>query len=118
MSNKKKANKPINRDKFPKEFPFWARLKFGKNRPTLVIDEDLAKDKKKKKLVPGFVHREVIHTYKKNYEEVFPNPDKSDPKPMYLKKPVKTPIVLFTVNNKKMEIPKNLKEKYKKNNKK
>lgn len=37
-------------DKFPKEFPFWARLKICKNRPTLVMDEVEVVDKKTKKL--------------------------------------------------------------------
>ena len=121
MSNKKKANKPVTRDKFPKEFPFWARLKIGKNRSTLVIDEDLAKDKKKKKLVPGFVHREAVSPNKSgnsDYEEIYPNPEKGKKGSMYLKRPKKTPIELFKPHNKNLDMPVHLKERYKKNNKK
>ena len=39
------------------KFPFWAKVIYDKPRPTLVIDEDLAFDKNKKKDVPGFMHR-------------------------------------------------------------
>ena len=35
------------------KFPFWAKVIYDKPRPTLVIDEDLAFDKNKKKDVPG-----------------------------------------------------------------
>lgn len=36
------------KDEFPKEFPFWARIKICKNRPTLVIDETEVINKKTK----------------------------------------------------------------------
>lgn len=110
MSKKKKD--------FPKEFPFWARLKISKNRTTLVIDEDKVLNKKTKKYEDGFVHRESIHTEKKDYEKIYPNPDKSDPKPMYLKRPTKLPKQLFKVHEKNLSMPKHLKERYFKNNKK
>ena len=104
---------------FPSKFPFWARLKIGKIRTTLVIDEDLAKDENKK-LVPGYVHREATHSKKprKDYEMIHPNPDPSDSKPMYLKRPRKHPKKLFKPHNKKLNMPNHLKERYSKNNKK
>jgi hypothetical protein len=74
---------------FPSKFPFWARLKIDKQRTTLVIDEEQVLNKKTKKQEDGFVHREVIHTLKKEYEKITPNPDRTDPKPMYLKRPAK-----------------------------
>ena len=39
----------MNKNKFPKEFPFWARLKISKNRTTLIIDEEIVINKKSKK---------------------------------------------------------------------
>ena len=107
-----------NKKEFPSEFPFWARLKINKNRITLVIDEDLALNKKTKKLEAGFVDREATHTYKKEYEKIFPNPDPDDSEPMYLKRPTKKPKRLFLPYNKKIFMPKNLKDRYSKNNKK
>lgn len=107
-------------NKFPKEFPFWARLKINKNRTTLVIDETEVKDKKKNKDVPGFVHRESIHVKdennarKKGYEKIYPNPDKDDEKPMYLKKKSRLPKKLFKSHNKNLSMPNELKERYKK----
>ena len=53
---------------FPKKFPFWARLRISKNRTTLVIDEDIALDEKKK-TVDGYVHREATHTAGKGFEK-------------------------------------------------
>ena len=112
-----------HRSKFPKNFPFWARLKISKNRTTLVIDEEQAKDKKNN-LVPGFVHREAIHVRDndpkklKNYERIFPNPDFDDKDPMYLKRPSKLPQVLFSPHNKQLNMPQHLIDKYDKNNKK
>jgi hypothetical protein len=101
--------------KFPNKFPFWARLKIGKRRPTLVIDEEPVVNKKTKKIESGFVHREVTHT-KGAGEEIKPNPDKNDPEPMYLKKATKLPKRLFRLFNKHWEIPEKLKERYEKNN--
>ena len=119
--NKKTTKKSLNKNSFPNEFPFWARLKISKNRSTLVIDEDLAYDKKKKKTVPGFVHREAVSPNKKgnsDYEEIFPNPEKGKNIPMYLKRPKKTPKELFKPHNKNFDMPISLKQRYQKNNKK
>ncbi|MDE6356947.1 MAG: hypothetical protein K2L67_06885 [Clostridia bacterium] len=104
--------------RMPHKFPFWARLKIGKNRTTLVIDEAPAKDKQKNKTVQGFVHREATHTPSKNTEKVVPNPDPTDPKPMNLKRPRKTPQSLFVPHNKKLNMPEDLKKRYGKNTKK
>lgn len=103
---------------FPDKFPFWARLKISKNRTTLVIDEEPVVNKKTKKTEDGFVHRESIHTKKKDYEEIKPNPDKDDQEPMYLKRPRKLPKRMFKPHEKNLDMPKHLKEKYEKNNKK
>ena len=100
------------------KFPFWARLKIAKRRTTLVIDEDVVEDKKKKKTVEAFVHREATHTYKKDHEKIDPNPDKSDPKPMYLKRPKKLPKYMFEAHNKDLDMPEELVKRYAKNNKK
>ena len=127
MLNRKLANKigkqnikNINFKKYEYKytnFPFWAKIRFDKERPTLVIDEDLAFDKRKKKLVPGFVHREATHSYKKGYEKIEPNPYPKDPNPMYLKKVRKTPKSFFVLEKRKIKIPKYLKEKYSKQHK-
>lgn len=112
-------NSPENQKKeFPKRFPFWARLKISKRRTTLVIDEDEAWDKEHKRYVDGFVHREATHTQKKDFEPVIPNPDKDDPKPMYLKRPRKHPKRMFEPHNKNLAMPAALKERYEKNNRK
>lgn len=103
---------------FPKSFPFWARLKISKNRTTLVIDSEMVVNKKTKKKEDGFVHREATHTQKKDYEKIDPNPDKDDPKPMYLKRPRKHPKRLFSPHNKELDMPESLKERYEKNNNK
>lgn len=47
-----------------------------------------------------------------------PNPDKSDPEPMYLKRPAKKPKKLFAPHNKELTMPEDLKKQYEKNNKK
>lgn len=106
------------KDMFPKKFPFWARLRIGKKRTTLVIDEEKVVNKKTKKIEDGFVDREATHTYRKDFEEIFPNPDKSDKRPMYLKRPTKKPKRLFEPHNKKLTMPKCLIDKYDKNNRK
>lgn len=110
-----------HRERFPKKFPFWARLKISKERTTLVIDEEDAYNKQKKKMEPGFVHREAIHENEKGdnvkgYEKIEPNPDSTDPKPMYLKGPSKKPQRLFKPHNKNLDMPKHLQERYDKNN--
>lgn len=113
------ADCSTNKYGFPKKFPFWARLKIGKNRTTLVIDDCETKDKQHgNSLVKGYVHREAIHTKNKNYEEVYPNPDKTDKRPMYLKRPRKLPKRLFKPHNKKLDMPEYLRKRYEKNNKK
>lgn len=107
-----------NNDSKQKPFPFWARIKINKQRTTLVIDEDKVYNKKKKKVVDGYVHREATHTYKKEFEKITPNPDKTDKKDMYLRRPHKHPKEMFEDHNKKLDMPKHLKERYDKNNKK
>ena len=59
-----------NKKEMPTKFPFWARFKKNKNRTTLIIDEELVKRKNSDKYDDCYVHRESIHTYKKDYEEV------------------------------------------------
>ncbi len=110
--------KKQNDKSFPKRFPFWARFKKNKNRTTLVVDEDKVYDKKKKKEVDGFVHREATHSFKKDYERISPNPDKSDNRDMYLKRPTKHPKDNFGLHNKNLDMPDYLRKRYKKNNKK
>ncbi len=100
---------------FPTKFPFWARLKINKNRTTLVIDKTTIE--KKNTTEPGFVHREATHSYRKDYEEIKPNPDKEDKEPMYLKRPTKKPQRVFSPHNKKLDMPQFLKDRYEKNNK-
>ena len=103
---------------FPENFPFWARLKISKRRTTLVIDEEPVVNRKTKKTEPGFVHREATHTYKKDFEQVVPNPDRDDPAPMYLKRPRKLPKRMFEPHNKDLNMPETLRKRYDKNNKK
>ena len=119
-SKKYKVRRVVDKErrKFPLKFPFWARLKISKNRTTLVIDDEAYFDKKKKKVSNNFVHREATHTYKKDYEEIKPNPDSTDNSPMYLKRPRKHPQYLFKTHNKKLTMPEHLKEKYSKNKQK
>lgn len=92
-------------------------MKISKKRTTLVIDEEIFKDKKTNKEEDGFVHREATHSFRKDYEKIEPNPDKDDSKPMYLKRPSKLPKRLFEPHNKNIDMPEHLKNKYKKNNK-
>ena len=100
-------------------FPFWAKLKIGGKHPTLVIDEDMARDKQRKnKLVPGFVHREATHSEELASETIFPNPDTTDPAPMYLKRPDKKPKRFFAPMDKEWSIPEHLQKRYEKNNNK
>lgn len=111
------------KSKFPEKFPFWARLKISKKRTTLVIDEEPAYNKKKKIMEDGFVHREAIHANDdcsnvKDCEEINPNPDVTDNRPMFLKRPRKLPKRLFEPHNKNLVMPEHLIERYDKNNKK
>lgn len=106
-----------NKKSFPNMFPFWARLKISKKRTTLVIDEEIFKDKKTNKEEDGFVHREATHSFRKDYEKIDPNPDRDDSEPMYLKRPTKLPKRLFEPHNKNLDMPEHLKSKYKNNNK-
>lgn len=100
---------------FPKDFPFWARLRISKNRTTLVIDEERGIDKKTRKEADLYVHREATHT-KGHGEPIIPNPDKDDPEPMYLRSPRKLPKKLFVPHNKDLDMPEELKRRYEKNN--
>ena len=115
VDNKKEL---IKKGKFPNEFPFWARLKISKNRTTLVIDEDMVKNKHSEQIVDAFVHREATSQYHKGYEEIKPNLDKSKKDPMYLKSPRKIPKTLVKPHNKNLTMPQSLKDRYGKNNKK
>ena len=99
---------------FPKDFPFWARFKLNKKRTTLVIDEDIVLNKKRNKIEDAFVHREATHSYKKDFEKIYPNPDKTDKEPMYLKRPRKHPKRMFEAHNKKLDMSKYLKTDIKK----
>ncbi len=116
-ASKSSIAKKTEKRSFPNKFPFWARLKISKNRTTLVIDEAQAYNKKLKKDEDGFVHREAIHTKRKSYEEIKPNPDKNDPEPMYLKPPRKLPKRMFRPHEKDLDMPKHLQERYETNNK-
>lgn len=108
-----------NKAEFPKKFPFWARLKISKHRTTLVIDEEKYSDKKTKKNIDGYVHREASSQYHKGFEKIEPNPDKDKrPNPMYLKSPRKLPKRMFEPHNKNLEMPQHLIDRYNKNNKK
>ncbi len=107
-----------NKKEMPTKFPFWARLKISKNRTTLVIDEEKnVLDKKDNKNKDMYVHRESTHT-KGRGELIFPNPDRTDKRPMYLKSATKLPKAMFKPHNKKLDMPKYLINRYDKNNKK
>lgn len=112
----KPKKEPSASPQFPDKFPFWARLKIGKNRSALVIDEEETLNKRKKKMEEGFVHREATHTANPKYEEIFPNPNKTDPKPMYLKDPEKKPKRLFRPHTDDWDMPEELQRRYDKNN--
>ena len=101
---------------FPKEFPFWARIKIGKKGTTLVIDEEKVINKRTKKIEDGYVDREATHTSRKDFEKIYPNPDPMDKEPMYLKRPSKKPKRLFEPHNRNLNMPKHLKDRYDKNN--
>ena len=105
----------MNKNKLPKNFPFWARLKISKNRTTLIIDEDIVINKKSKKEEDSFVHREATSKEHKGYEKIFPNPDSSKKEAMYIKPPRKIPKYMVKNHNKKLSMPKHLKDKYNKN---
>jgi len=93
-------------------------MKISKNRTTLVIDDEPTYNKTSKRFSNNFVHREAIHTYKKGREPIIPNPDRTDPDPMYLKSPRKMNQRLFRTHNKQLDMPEHLNQRYKKNNKK
>ncbi len=107
---------PQKKKTFPDEFPFWARLKIDKKRTTLVIDEEVEIKIPSQKVEELFVHREATHTKGKNVKEISPNPDPSDPDPMYLKRPRKLPKKLFEPHNKDLNMPEELRKLYEKNN--
>lgn len=108
----------MSKKEMPDKFPYWARLKISKDRTTLIIDEVKEINKKTNKEEEMYVHREAIHTEKKDYEKIFPNPDPTDKEPMFLKRPSKLPKRLFKPHNKNLNMPEHLKLKYEKNNKK
>ena len=114
--NKNKTNTVNKKNTFPEKVPFWTRMKVGEKHPALIIDREKVVNKKTKKEEPGFVYREGTHTYKKDREELKPNPDRTDKDPMYLKRPEKKPQRLFEPHNKKLDMPKHLKQRYDKNN--
>lgn len=100
--------KSPHRAKFPDNPPFWGRLMIDRHHPTVVIDEKPAWDKKKRKMVDGFVHRELT------YSEDIPglpikNPDENDPKPAKLARPNTLPQRLIKPLDKHWEIPQELK---------
>ena len=74
------------------------------------------------KLVDMYVNREAIHSSDKNkhrdYERVFPNPDPNDKGPMMLKRPSKKPKYLVVKHHKKMNMTKDLINRYSKTIKK
>ena len=111
MSSKEKLL--AKRKQFPFNFPFWARFKPCKNRTTLVInDEYIYHDGELKDI--KFIHRESTSTNRKDYEKIFPNPDKDRTEPMYLKRPTSRSINKFGIHNKNLNMPKQLKNRYKK----
>lgn len=101
---------------FPEKVPFWTRMRIGGKHTSLVIDKEKVVNKKTKKEEPGFVYREATHKEKKDREKIFPNPDRTDPDPMYLKRPEKKPQRLFEPHNKVLDMPEHLKKRYEKNN--
>lgn len=115
---KAKSKTAETQDERKWRFPFWGRLKIGKRRPTLVIDEEEVIHKKTKKKVPGYVHRETTHNKNKGYEKIEPNPDKTDSEPMYLKGARKIPQTLVDSLDQDFDMPEDLKKRYSKNNKK
>ena len=125
-ANKKKTNTTNNTKKstpakktLPDKFPFWGRLRIEKKRTTLVIDEDVAVNKKTKKQEDVYIHREATSAKKKKeYEEIKPNPDKDKKEPMYLKRTKRIPKKLIKPHNKDLVMPEELKKRYEKNNKK
>lgn len=130
--SKQQQNPPCNtgavkadNKEFPNKFPFWARFKPNKNRTTLVIDEEQVKRKNSDTVDDCFVHREAIHCNDDNkyvlsgdYEKIYPNPDRSDSSPMYLKRPHKHPKRMFAPHNKSLIMPEHLQQRYEKNNSK
>jgi len=115
------ASKNINLVKEHPLFPFWARLKINKSRTTLVIDEEKSLNKKTNKIEDQFVHREATtpnddDARNKKYERISPNPDKTKKDDMLLKKPTKLPKILFKPHGRNLDMPKELKDKYDKNN--
>ncbi len=101
------------------KYPFWAKMVIGGDHPSLIIDSCIAKDKRKNnKLVPGFLYRESTHSNGNGYEKIYPNPDPTDFRPMYLKRPQKKPKTLFVAWKKKMNMPQGLIDRYNKNNRK
>ena len=87
----------------------------------MVIDDKPTYDKKSKKISNNFVHREATHPKpgkKTSFEEIKPNLDRTDSRPMLLKSPRKMNQIMFKPHNKKLDMPEHLRERYKKNNRK
>lgn len=84
-----------------------ARLKIGKNRTTLVIDETKKIFKTNGREQEFYIHREVTHINNKNNEKIYPNPDEKDKKTMFLKLPRALPKRLFVENKKSYQCQKN-----------
>ena len=97
-----------HRAKFPENPPFWGRLRIGDEHPTVVIDEKPAWDKQKKKMVDGFVHRELTHG-KKTPGLPIKNPDANDTEQAKLERPRKLPQRLIRPLDKDWPIPEELK---------
>ncbi len=127
VKDKKKANtkrKNMDLTKEHPRFPFWARLRMEKWRTTLVIDEEKSLNNKTNKVEDQFVHREATspsgnEKRDNKYERIRPNPDKDKAKKgedMLLKSPRKRAKHMFELHNKEMEMPKQLKDRYDKNN--
>lgn len=124
VNEKKKANiarKNMDLTKEHPRFPFWARLRMGKWRTTLVIDEEKSLNNKTNKVEDQFVHREATspndnEVRNKKYEQISPNPDKTKKDNMLLKSPRKHPKHMFEPHNKDLEMPQHLKDRYDKNN--
>ncbi len=117
----KSARKKVDLKKDHPMFPFWARLRMGKWRTTLVIDEEKSLNNKTNKIEDQFVHREATtptddEARNKKFERISPNPDKTKAEDMLLKSPRKHPKHMFELHNKDMDMPKELKDKYDKNN--
>ena len=79
-ANKKPANKPVK-----ESFPHFRRYSKS-GHPALIVGEQVSKDKEE------YRFRKVMHNERdgdRPNEKVFPNPDPTDKRPMYLGKRVR-----------------------------